>query len=108
MDPRARFDELVDDLKARDPDVEERKMMGRPCILVGGKMVACYESRGSLAFKLPDEAEQERALELDGARIYDPANNGRTMRGWIEVPFSHADEWPRLAETAMRLRKESQ
>ncbi len=107
MNPRARFDEIVDDLKARDPDVEERQMMGRPCILVGGKMVACYEARGTLAFKLPDEAEREKALALEGARIYDPANNGRTMGGWVEVPFTHGAKWADIAETALRLRKET-
>ncbi len=106
MNARQRFDELVDDLSACDPDIEERQMMGRPCILAGGKMIACFEARGTLAFKLPDEAERERALALEGARIYDPANNGRTMGGWVEVPVARADEWPRLAETALRLRKE--
>ncbi len=106
MTPRQRFEELVDDLSARDPDIEERQMMGRPCILAGGKMIACFEARGTLAFKLPDEAEREKALALDGARVYDPANNGRTMGGWIEVPFAHADKWADLAATALRLRKE--
>lgn len=107
MDPRERFTEIVDDLAARDPDVEESQMMGRPSIKAGGKVIACYESRGSMAFKLPDEAEQENALALDGARIYDPANNGRVMGGWIEVPAVHEAKWPELAETALRLRKEN-
>jgi hypothetical protein len=107
VDPRKRFDEIVDDLAARDPDIEETQMMGRPSIKAGGKLIACYESRATMAFKLPDEAEQERALVLDGARIYDPADSGRLMRGWIEVPAVHADEWAGLAETAVRLRKET-
>ena len=29
-----------------------------------------------MAFKLPDEAEQEKALALEGARVYEPADNG--------------------------------
>ena len=107
MDPRKRFDEIVDDLAARDPDVEESQMMGRPSIKAGGKLIACYESRGTMAFKLPDEAEQETALSLDGARIYDPAESGRLTRGWVEVPPAHVGEWPRLAETALRLRKDN-
>lgn len=82
-------------------------MMGRPCIKAGGKMIACYEARGSLAFKLPDDTERERALALDGARLYDPANNGRVMNGWVEVPAQHEARWPELAETALRLRKEN-
>lgn len=107
MDPRERFTEIVDDLAARDPDVEESQMMGRPSIKAGGKLIACYESRGSMAFKLPDEAEQEKALALEGARIYDPADNGRKMGGWIEVPSAHEGKWPALAEKALQLRKEN-
>lgn len=107
MDPRERFTEIVDDLAARDPDVEESQMMGRPSIKAGGKLIACLESRGTMAFKLPDEAEQEKALALDGARVYDPAESGRLMRGWVEVPFAHATKWAGLAETALRLRKEA-
>ena len=107
MDGRARFEEIVDDLAARDPDVEETQMMGRPSIKAGGKLIACYESRGTMAFKLPDEAEQEKALALDGARVYDPAESGRLMKGWIEVPSAHGAKWAELAETALRLRKEN-
>jgi hypothetical protein len=107
VDPRKRFDEIVDDLAARDPDVEESQMMGRPSIKAGGKLIACYESRGTMAFKLPDDAEQEKALALNDARIYDPAESGRLMNGWVEVPAAHAGEWAGLAETALRLRKEN-
>lgn len=105
MDPKARFNEIVDDLAARDPDVQESQMMGRPSIKAGGKLIACLESRGTMAFKLPDEAEQEKALALDGARVYEPADNGRQMGGWIEVPSAHEESWAALAETALRLRK---
>jgi hypothetical protein len=107
VDGRARFDEIVDDLAARDPDVEESQMMGRPSIKAGGKLIACYESRGTMAFKLPDETEQEKALALEGARVYDPAESGRLMRGWIEVPAAHEAKWDELAATALRLRKET-
>ena len=82
-------------------------MMGRPSIKAGGKLIACLESRGTMAFKLPDEAEQEKALALDGARVYEPADNGRQMGGWIEVPSAHEDKWAKLAETALRLRRQS-
>ncbi|MGH3116481.1 MAG: hypothetical protein ACRDQ2_05105 [Gaiellales bacterium] len=107
MDSRARFGEIVDDLAARDPDVEESQMMGRPSIKAGGKLIACYESRGTMAFKLPDESEQENALALEGARIYDPAESGRLMNGWVEVPAAHEAKWAELADTALRLRKET-
>ena len=106
MEGRERFDEIVDDLAARDPDVEASQMMGRPSIKAGGKLIACFEARGAMAFKLPDDAEREKALALDGAQLYDPALSGRTMGGWVEVPVAHEARWPGLAETALRLRKE--
>lgn len=105
MEPRARYDEIVDDLAARDPDVQASQMMGRPSIKAGGKLIACFESRGTMAFKLPDQAEQEKALALEGARIYDPSERGRLMRGWVEVPAAHEARWPELAEKALKLRK---
>jgi hypothetical protein len=107
MDHRERFDEIVDDLAARDPDVEQSQMMGRPSIKAGGKLIACYESRGTMAFKLPDETEQAKALAIEGARVYDPAESGRLMKGWIEVPAAHEAKWAELADTALRLRKET-
>jgi hypothetical protein len=107
VEPRERFGEIVDDLAARDPDVEESQMMGRPSIKAGGKLIACLESRGTMAFKLPDEGEQEKALALDGARIYDPAETGRLMKGWVEVPAAHEAAWAGLAQAALRLRKEN-
>jgi hypothetical protein len=107
VEARERFGEIVDDLAARDPDVEESQMMGRPSIKAGGKLIACFESRGTMAFKLPDESEQEKALALEGARIYDPAESGRLMKGWVEVPAAHEAKWAELTETALRLRKET-
>ena len=107
MEPRQRFDEIVDDLAARDPDVERSQMMGRPSIKAGGKLIACFESRGTMAFKLPDEGTREQALALEGARIYDPSERGRLMSGWVEVPAAHEATWPELAATALRLRKDA-
>jgi hypothetical protein len=106
MNPRARFDEIVDDLAARDPDVQSGQMMGRPCIKAGGKIIAGYEKKGSMVFKLPDEAERGKALALDGAAPFDPMGSGRVMKEWVDVPIGHAAKWGELADTALRLRKE--
>jgi len=104
MNPRARFDEIADDLAARDPNVEISQMMGMPCIKSGGKMVIGLESSGEMVFKLPDPAEHEKALGLDGAKLFDPGKNGRPFKEWVQVPFAHADKWTELADTAIRLR----
>ena len=104
MNPRARYDEIADDLAARDPNVELSQMMGMPCVKVGGKMVVGYESSGEMVFKLPDEAEHEKALALDGAKLFDPSGRGKPFKEWVQVPVAHVSTWPGLAQTAIRLR----
>jgi hypothetical protein len=104
MNPRARYDEIADDLAARDPNVELSQMMGMPCIKAGGKMVIGYASSGEMVFKLPDAAEHEKALGLDGARLFDPSSRGRPFKEWVQVPAAHESKWPSLADTAIRLR----
>ena len=107
MDPRARFDEIAADLEARDPDVQLGQMMGHPCIKAGGKIIASFQSeKGSIAFKLPDDAERAKALALEGAEPFDPMGSGRVMKEWVDVPVAHAAKWEELADTAFRLRKE--
>ena len=104
MNPRERYDEICDDLAARDPDVELSQMMGMPCVKAGGKMVIGYARSGEMVFKLPDDSEHEKALGLDGAHLFDPGGNGRPFKAWVQVPYAHESEWPKLADTAVRLR----
>jgi hypothetical protein len=105
LNPRERYDEICDDLAARDPDVELSQMMGMPCVKAGGKMVIGYARSGEMVFKLPDEAEHEKALGLDGAPPLRPFRQGAgPSRQWVQVPYAHESEWPKLADTAVRLR----
>src|SRR5437879_13641721 len=104
MDPRARYDEIADDLAAKDPSVELAQMMGMPCVKAGGKMVVGYESSGEMVFKLPDPAEHEKALALQGAKLFDPSGKGRPFKEWVQVPAAHESRWPNLAQTHIKLR----
>jgi hypothetical protein len=106
VEPRARYDEIAADLEARDPDVQLGQMMGHPCIKAGGKIIASFQPAGSIAFKLPDEAEREKALALEDAVPFEPMGKGRVMKEWVDVPVAHAAKWAELADTALRLRKE--
>ena len=99
MDARERYDELVDDLCARNDDVEPSQMMGMPC----GKMVAGFaKGEGAMVFKLPDPVAHARALGLGGAHLFDPGGKGRPFKEWVVVPFEHETQWDAFAEHALR------
>ncbi len=104
MDPRARYDELADDLAAQHDDVELGQMMGMPAIKRSGKMIGGYSNdKSAMVFKLPDEAARERALALDGAHLFDPSGGKRApMKEWVVVPAAHATNWAELADQALK------
>jgi hypothetical protein len=100
---RERYEELVDDLCARNDDVEPSQMMGMPCVKRGGKMVAGFSQRADgMVFKLPAPDAHARALALDGAHLFDPGGNGRPFKEWVVVPFAHSDQWDAFAQDALR------
>jgi hypothetical protein len=105
MDPEARYEEVADDLAARNDDVTLGQMMGMPAIKRGGKMIGGFaRGGGAMVFKLPEEAAREAALGLDGAHLFDPSGGKRApMKEWVVVPAAHADWWPKLAQDAVRL-----
>ena len=80
------------------------QMMGMPCVKAGGKMVIGYARSGEMVFKLPEDSEHEKALGLDGAHLFDPSGKGRPFKQWVQVPYAHESQWPKLADTAVRLR----
>jgi hypothetical protein len=102
VDARARYDEIADDLAARNDDVELGQMMGMPAIKRGGKMIGGFSNdEGSMVFKVPDEKARERALALDGAHLFDPSGGRRApMKEWVVVPPPHAGRWAEFAALA--------
>jgi len=105
MEPRARYDEIADDLVARNAGAQQSQMMGMPCIKVDGKLIAGWvASEEAMVFKLPDEASHAAALALDGAHLFDPGGRGRPFREWVVVPPAHTEEWARFADTALTRR----
>ena len=103
MDAKERYEELVDDLCARNDDVEPSQMMGMPCVKRSGKMVAGF-ARGedAMVFKLPHPDAHARALALEGAHLFDPSGEGRPFKEWVVVPEAHAAEWESHAHEALR------
>jgi hypothetical protein len=114
MTARERYDELVDDLCARNDDVEPSQMMGMPCVKRGGKMVAGFASGTALAkneqaeeamvFKLSDPGAHARALALEGAHLFDPGGKGRPFKEWVVVPSEHSEQWESFAQDALQAR----
>ena len=103
MTARKRYDDLCDDLLARNDDVELGQMMGMPCVKRGGKMVAGFSRTASgMVFKLPDAAVREQALALDGAELFDPSGNGQPFKEWVVVPAAHAGQWESFATHALK------
>jgi hypothetical protein len=103
MDAKERYEELVDDLCARNDDVEPSQMMGMPCVKRSGKMVAGFaKGEGAMVFKLPDPAAHTRALALEGAHLFDPGGKNRPFKEWVVVPDAHADQWKSFAQEALR------
>jgi hypothetical protein len=99
MDARERYDEICDDLAARNPEVVLTQMMGMPAVKADGKLVCGFvRGEGAMVFKLPDTAAHAEALELDGAHLFDPGGNGRPFKEWVVVPEAHASQWPGLAQ----------
>jgi hypothetical protein len=103
MDARARYDELCDDLVARNPGVVLTQMMGMPAIKADGRLIGGFWQE-AMVFKLPDPAAHSAALGLDGAHLFDPGGRGRPFREWVVVPAGHASRWPGLAEQALSQR----
>jgi hypothetical protein len=102
-DPKARYDDIADELVAENPEVQLGQMMGMPCIKAGGKMIIGIWNE-EMVFKLPDESVREQALALEGAHLFDPSEKGRAFKEWVQVPAAHMGEWPGLADEAVRLR----
>ena len=94
------FDDLVDLLGERDPDVRAGKMFGMPTFMCGRKAIAGL-THGEMVFKLagPEHAD---ALGLAGAHLFDPGDMGRPMKQWVVVPTSHAGRYEELARAALR------
>ena len=82
------------------PNVVKAKMFGKHCLKADGKVIAVL-FEGDLVFKLAGEVHAE-ALQLEGARRWDPRGKGHPMREWVQVPVTHSSTYGRFARAAYR------
>ena len=95
------WDELVDEITTRHPDIRPSKMFGMPCLKrESGKVVAGHWKDGGVNVKLTEETQREAALSIPGAELFDPGM-GRVMKEWVLVPEAQSDRWLELVEQAI-------
>jgi hypothetical protein len=88
------FWELIDELRADDPRIEEGTIMGGRCARVSGEFLALVDFKGSgLVVKLP----RERVDALISAGTGQPfAPAGKVFREWIAIPQRNRRRWRTL------------
>jgi hypothetical protein len=85
------FLELLNEI----PNAEPGKMFNSLFMkMPNGKSGAMFW-RDHLVVKLQGE-DGERAMELNGSKVFEPME-GRTMNGWIAIPFEHKESWKEFA-----------
>ena len=75
------------------------KMFGAHCIKTPNGKAAALFWKDHMVFKLQGELDAE-ANSLDGATVFTPSD-GRSMKGWTQLPFDYADRWPKYAQGAI-------
>jgi hypothetical protein len=100
------WEEFVDAVISRYPDVTLGRMFGLPCLTRGdGSVAAARWKGGGITVKLTDDSAREAALALPGAEpgshAFDPS---RPMRRWVHLSDAHSAEWLRLIDLALTVR----
>ncbi|MCA1655221.1 MAG: TfoX/Sxy family protein [Pseudonocardiaceae bacterium] len=93
-------DDLLEDIAA-ETGATAGVMFGKRALKANGKAFACLKG-DDLAFRLGDGTpDHGDALDLPGARLFDPSGKGRPFKDWVAVPVACADDWSRLARAAL-------
>lgn len=100
LDPRRRYEDIVDAICAWHDDAHAGNVFGMPCVKRAGKVVFGF-SRTGMVFKLTDPDVHARALALSDAHLFDPSGRGEVFRQWVVVPPGRDDEWEALAYDAL-------
>ena len=88
------FWELIDELRADDPRVEEGTIMGGRCARVCGEFLALVDFKGSgLVVKLPRE-RVDTLIDAGTGQPFAPA--GKVFREWVAIPHRNRRQWRTL------------
>lgn len=78
----------------------QSQMFGKPCFKINGKAFVCF-FENEMVFKLTGIAHKE-AINLGGAKLFDPSGRNRPMKEWVQVSEVHSAQWQRFAEEAFK------
>lgn len=81
-------------------NAETGKMFGHPVYKVNGKAFICYFHKDFVC-KL-DPKNLEKALALKGSKLFDPSGKKRPMKEWVQIKYTHRDEWTGYANHAAK------
>lgn len=88
------FWELIDELRAEDPRIEEGTIMGGRCARVAGEFLALVDFKDSgMVVKLP-RARVDELIARGTGRPFAPA--GKAFREWVSLPQRDRRRWRSL------------
>jgi len=99
-DPAELFEDVVEALTAQG--ARSGRMMGRPKLSIGGRMLACLDD-GVLGVRLgAGSAEHTAALALPDSALFSPGRSRRQFRDWVALAPTAGEHWVPYAEAALR------
>jgi len=96
-------EELFNQILDKIPGTKKGKMFGALCIVAPNGKSGVMLWKDFMVFKLEGD-DLNNALKLKGSSLFDPMG-GRPMKGWVQIPMTHADKWEGLAIISMELVK---
>ena len=86
-------------------ETTESKLFGKPCFKIGKKAFICFFQE-DLVCKLKGDFHTA-ALDLKGAKLFDPSGKKRPMKEWVQIPYTHKKQWKKYAEAALQYVQEN-
>jgi hypothetical protein len=97
------FDDLANQFSVL-PGCSRGQMFGLPVVKVKGKaFMSLFQEE--IVLKL-DRDSVIKVLALPGAHLFDPMGNGRLMKEWVQIPYSHVSIWDKQASRALKYVRE--
>ncbi len=93
-------EELFTSIGQNIKDTEQSQLFGKPCFKINRKAFLAF-FQNEMVFKLSGDAH-EKAMKLEGAKLFDPSGKDHPMKEWVQVPYEHNQQWPKFAKAAAK------